>query len=112
MDFTKQKAIRLVYLIFFLFGVSSTIINPLIPWISENLYIGYDKIGLILLISSLFGVISTAAAGKLCDTWDIKNIILVLFIINSKPDNTQYLEVSGAVSDSSEWTIEQGINIL
>ena len=81
MDFIKRRAIRQIYLVFFLFGISSTIISPLTPWISDNLSIGYDKIGLIFLISTIFGIISTTVAGKLCDSWNIKNLILIGLVL-------------------------------
>ena len=81
MNVTREKAIRLIFLIFLLYGVSSTIISPLIPWISARLDIGYDKIGMLLLYSTISGILSTFAAGRLCDSHDIKKIILVGLII-------------------------------
>ena len=77
----REKAIRLIFLLFLLYGFSSTIISPLIPWISAKLDIGYDKIGIILLYSTISGILSTFVAGRLCDSRDIKKIILIGLII-------------------------------
>jgi MFS transporter, FHS family, glucose/mannose:H+ symporter len=78
---SKPKTLYSIYLIFFLYGISSAIISPLIPWFSKNLNIGYDKIGLILLFGSIFGIISTFTAGRLCDNLDIKKIIFIGLIL-------------------------------
>jgi len=77
----KQRAIHPVYFMFFLFGSSATIIGPLIPWFSETLNIGYDKIGFIILIGPVFGIISVLTSGRMCDVWQIKKIILVGLIL-------------------------------
>lgn len=77
MNVSKTKTVNLVFSIFILFGVASTIIDPLIPVISEKLKIGYDKIGLILLVGSIIGFISVFISGRLCDKYNLKKIILI-----------------------------------
>lgn len=68
---------RIFNIIFLLFGLSSIIIDPLIPYISEQLQAGYDKIGIALLIGSIFSLAAAFISGILCDKFRIRNIIIV-----------------------------------
>ena len=76
MDRIKLRTLRLLYYTFFLCGTSYTIIDPLIPEISKKLKVGYDKIGLVLLLGSIFALLSSLISGKLCDKFDVKKILL------------------------------------
>ena len=73
----KNRTVNLLLNIFIFYGIIFTIIDPLIPLISEKLKIGYDKIGLILLLASIASLLSTFISGKLCDRYNVKRIILV-----------------------------------
>jgi len=77
MEKVKNRTVNLLLDIFIFYGVIYTIIDPLIPLISEKLKIGYDKIGLILLLASVGSLFSTFISGKLCDRYNIKRIILI-----------------------------------
>jgi len=76
-----MKTFKIFNLIFLMFGISSIAIDPLIPHISETLGIGYDKIGLALLIGSIFSLVSTFFSGIFCDRVDIKKVIMVGLIL-------------------------------
>lgn len=80
MTSTKVKLPNIFYYSFILYGISSTIISPLIPIISRDLKMGYNKIGLIFLVASIFSLLLTLASGRLCDKFNIK-IILIIGII-------------------------------
>lgn len=70
------------YFIFILFGISIVAIDPLIPIIAEELKVGYDKIGIAILIGSIFTLISTFISGRLSDKLDIKKIVIFgLFLL-------------------------------
>lgn len=73
----KNRTVNLLLNIFIFYGIIFTIIDPLIPLISEKLKIGYDKIGLILLFTSVVSLLSTFISGKLCDRYNLKRIILI-----------------------------------
>lgn len=75
MDINKKNTIGLLFNISVILGITMTVIDPLIPVISERLNIGYDKIGLILLFSTLFSIIATFLSGRLSDRYNIKKII-------------------------------------
>ncbi|MCL4377564.1 MAG: MFS transporter, partial [Actinobacteria bacterium] len=78
----RNNTLKLLFNIFIFFGIAYTVIDPLIPLISDKLNIGYDKIGLILFISSSFSLLSTFVSGKLSDKYNLKKIIFTgLFII-------------------------------
>ena len=77
MEKAKNRTVNLLLNIFIFYGIIYTIIDPLIPLISEKLKIGYDKIGLILLLASVASLLSTFISGKLCDRYSIKRIILI-----------------------------------
>ena len=78
----KKRTLNLFFYIFILFGISITAIDPLIPVISEQLNIGYDKIGIALFIGSIFTLLATIISGRLSDRFDIKKIVLYgLFLL-------------------------------
>ncbi len=56
-------------------------IDPLIPVISEQLNIGFDRIGLILFAGSALSLAATFFGGRFSDKYDIKKIILVGLIL-------------------------------
>lgn len=73
---------NIFYNSFVLYGISSTIISPLIPIISSDLKVGYNKIGLVFLIGSIFSILLTFISGRLCDKFNIKIITIVgIFLI-------------------------------
>ncbi len=76
-----MKRFNIFNLIFLAFGISSIAIDPLIPYISETLQIGYDKIGVVLLIGSVFSLVSTLLSGIFSDHLDIKKVILTGLIL-------------------------------
>ena len=76
MDSNKARTANLLFNIFIFYGISFSAIDPLIPLLSEKLKIGYDKIGIILLIGSVFSLLSTYISGRLCDKYNLKKIIL------------------------------------
>ncbi len=71
-----MKTFNIFNLIFFAFGVSSIAIDPLIPYISEMLDVGFGKIGLALLVGSIFSLLSTFISGIFSDRLNIKKVIL------------------------------------
>ena len=72
MEKAKNRTVNLLLNIFIFFGITGTIIDPLIPLMSEKLKIGYDKIGLILLLASVASLLSTFISGKLSDRYEKK----------------------------------------
>ncbi|MBN1298942.1 MAG: hypothetical protein JW997_04575, partial [Actinobacteria bacterium] len=68
----KATQAKVLFFIFTLFGVAYTAIDTLIPLISEQLGIGFDKIGLILFASSSISLAATFLAGRFSDKYDIK----------------------------------------
>lgn len=81
MEKTKSRTVNQLLNIFLFYGIIYTIIDPLIPLISEKLKIGYDKIGLILLLASVASLLSTFISGRLCDRYDIKIVILIGMVV-------------------------------
>ena len=71
-----KKTLGLFYYITILYGIAAISIDPLIPIISKQLNIGYDKIGLVLLTGYTFSLISSLVTGILCDKINIKKVIL------------------------------------
>ena len=61
----KKRTLNLFFYIFILFGISFIAIDPLIPVISEQLNVGYDKIGIALFIGSIFTLLATILSGDL-----------------------------------------------
>jgi fucose permease len=82
MELNKAKTIKLLFCTFILYGIACTIIDPLIPVLSEKLKIGYDKIGVLLLVGSIFNVLSVFISGSLCDRFNLKKIIIIGIIIS------------------------------
>jgi len=76
-----KKTLKLFYFITILYGIAAISIDPLIPIISKELNIGYDKIGLILLAAYIFSLASTLLTGRLCDKKNLKVIILAGLLI-------------------------------
>lgn len=81
MESDKIRTVNLLLNIFIFYGISLSAIDPLIPLLSEKLKIGYDKIGIILLITAVFSLISTYISGRLSDKYNIKKIILLGLLI-------------------------------
>lgn len=71
-----KRTLGLFYFITILYGVAAISIDPLIPIISRELNVGYDKIGLMLLVGYFFSLISSLVTGTLCDKANIKKVIL------------------------------------
>lgn len=71
-----KRTLGLFYYITILYGIAAISIDPLIPIISRELSIGYDRIGLILLTGYVFSLISTLITGILCDKVNLKKVIL------------------------------------
>ena len=82
MNSIKNKTLSLLFLIFIAYGFSNTIIDPIIPILSERLNIGYDMIGLILLVGGIFAMISTFITGKFCDQFNLKKIIFIGIVLS------------------------------
>ncbi len=78
---SSNSSLNILFIIFIFFGIAYTVIDPLIPILSEKLKIGYDKIGLILFLSSTISLVSTFIAGRLSDKYNLKRIILSGLII-------------------------------
>ena len=81
MDRLQKRTINILFLSFVFFGIAFTLIDPLIPVISERLDIGYDKIGLILFASSALSLGATFLSGRFSDRYDLKKIITTGLII-------------------------------
>ncbi len=73
---TKRQTLMTFYFISALFGLSLTTIDPLIPVMAEQIQVGFDKIGIALLIGSIATLISNFIAGRLSDIMDIKRLVL------------------------------------
>jgi fucose permease len=78
---TKRQTLKTFYFIFTLFGLSSIMIDPLIPIIAEQINVGFNKIGIALFIGSVATLISNFIAGRLSDRIDIKKIVLFGLIL-------------------------------
>ena len=79
---TKRQTLITFYFIFILFGLSILVIDPLIPIIAEEMDVGFDRIGIALLIGSLSSLLSNFIAGRLSDKFDIKKLVLIgLFLL-------------------------------
>ncbi len=81
MEKTNRSYLNLLFIVFILFGIAYTLIDPLIPLISEILGIGYDTIGLVLFAGSSVSFAAVFIAGRLCDKYSLKKIILTGLII-------------------------------
>jgi MFS family permease len=81
MENKRNSTLNLLFVIFIFFGIASTLIDPLIPIISGQLNIGFDRIGLILFAGSALSLAATFLAGRFSDKYDIKKIILVGLIL-------------------------------
>lgn len=62
-------------------GSTITVIDPLIPKISKDLEIGFDKISYIFIIGAVFSLFFTIISGRLSDKFNIDNIILIGLVI-------------------------------
>jgi len=80
---TGKNTLNILYVVFIFFGIAFTIIDPLIPLVSEKLGIGYDRIGLILFTSSSISLAATFLSGRFSDRYDLKKIIMSGIIISS-----------------------------
>jgi len=80
---TGKNTLNILFVIFIFFGIAFTIIDPLIPLVSEKLGIGYDRIGLILFASSSISLAATFLSGRFSDKYDLKKIIISGIIITS-----------------------------
>lgn len=78
---TGKARLNLLFIIFIFFGIAYTVIDPLIPFFSQKLRIGYDRIGLILFASSAISLVSTFASGILSDRYSIKRIVFIGLLI-------------------------------
>jgi len=74
---TKRRTLITFYYIFVLFGLSITVVDPLIPIISEEIGVGFDEIGIALFIGSIAAFIANFIAGRLSDRIDIKKLVLL-----------------------------------
>lgn len=79
----KRQTVNTFYFIFVLYGFSEVIIDPLIPIISEEMQVGFDKIGIALFIGSITTLISNFISGRLSDRLDIKKLVLFGLILIS-----------------------------
>jgi len=73
---TKRQTLITFYFIFILFGLSIITIDPLIPVISEQINVGFDRIGIALFAGSIAALLSNFIAGSLSDRLDIKKLVL------------------------------------
>jgi MFS family permease len=71
-----KRTLGLFHYITILYGIAAISIDPLIPIISRELSIGYDRIGLILLTGYVFSLISSLITGILCGKVNLKKVIL------------------------------------
>jgi len=78
---TKRQTLKTFYFIYTIFGLSIVMIDPLIPIISEQIDVGFDKIGIALFLGSLATLISNFIAGRLSDRIDIKKLVLFGLIL-------------------------------
>ncbi len=82
----KTNSLILLYLIFFVFGIATSSIDPIVPIISQELKIGYDLIGYILFAGFFFLIIANITSGRLGDVANTKYILvggLVLIMLGS-----------------------------
>jgi len=80
---TKSQTLITFYFIFILFGLSIITIDPLIPVISEQINVGFDRIGIALFAGSIAALLSNFIAGSLSDRLDIKKLVLFGLILLS-----------------------------
>ncbi len=81
MNTNRNSTLNLLFIIFVFFGIASTLIDPLIPVISEQLNIGYDRIGLILFAGSALSMAAILLASRFSDKYDLKKIILAGLVL-------------------------------
>lgn len=69
-------------MIFFFYGLSYTVLDPLVPIISESLKSGFGKIGFALFVGSLFSLVTPLLSGRFSDKFDVRFVILLgLFLL-------------------------------
>jgi len=74
---TKRRDLLIFYYIFYIYGFSFIIIHPLLPIIANQIDVGFDRIGIALLIGSASALISSFSAGSLSDRLDNKKLIML-----------------------------------
>lgn len=72
----RLSIIGLVFLGYLLFGISATAVDPLVPLFVQKFGVGFDKIGIVLLVGSVSSVVSNIFFGRLCDRIEIKWTLL------------------------------------
>jgi MFS family permease len=62
-------------------GFTVPIFDPLYPYFSTTFNIGYDKIGMVFFGGSLVAIISNIIAGRICDRYPFRRVMLCSFLI-------------------------------
>ncbi|MCL4377863.1 MAG: MFS transporter [Actinobacteria bacterium] len=82
MTLNKARLPNIFYISFVLYGISSSVISPLIPVLSVTVKTGFNNIGLVLSVASIFSLLLTFASGRLCDKFNLKIIMMTgIFLI-------------------------------
>jgi MFS transporter, FHS family, glucose/mannose:H+ symporter len=81
METENNRVLKIFCMLFLFLGISNTVVGPMIPVIAREINIGYDKIGLVLLVGSIFSIVFTILLGWLSDKYDIKKIIIMALIM-------------------------------
>jgi len=78
----QQKGnLKLLYMAYSILGFTVPIFDPLYPYFSTTFNVGYDKIGLIFFGGCLIAIISNIIAGRICDHYPFRRVMLFSILI-------------------------------
>ncbi|MDD3520724.1 MAG: MFS transporter [Actinomycetota bacterium] len=70
-----------MYIAYSMLGFTVPIFDPLYPYFSTTFGIGFDKIGLVFFGGSLIAILSNIIAGRICDHYPFRRILLFSFLV-------------------------------
>ncbi len=77
----QRYNLRLLYIAFSMLGFTVPIFDPLYPYFSTTFGVGFDKIGLVFFGGSLVAIISNIVAGRICDHYPFRRVLLFSFLV-------------------------------
>ena len=77
----QRYNLRLLYIAYSMLGFTVPIFDPLYPYFSTTFGVGFDKIGLVFFGGSLIAIISNIIAGRVCDRYPFRRILLFSFLV-------------------------------
>ena len=77
----QKHNLRLLYIAYSMLGFTVPIFDPLYPYFSTTFGVGFDKIGLVFFGGSLIAIISNIVAGRICDHYPFRRVMLFSFLV-------------------------------